>query len=553
MTEEEFLELAPALRFAFTFFTPREKHELVDILFGEGRTRAGERFVSADVARRAASLDSRIRVVIRDFGLRGVAAGPDETPEPIPDDDSANTGDAEARDAEAGDAEAGDAEAGDAEAGDAEAGDVENGMTDQGGATDDTDCVAAEPGQTGDAHPQGFEQASDDPSEPRSGGAQSTAQTDRAARWRLVLGLGVEDRFPDLPQEWEQRDVMLGYLYDREYGEGRNVRGSAGGDTERRGGLGESNLTVPDWINGIHELFPRRTIERLERDALDRYMLEEVVTRPEVLSRATPNPTLLKAVLRTKHLMDENVLSIARRMVQQVIDELFEKLAREIENPFLGALDRRRRSYRRIAKNFDAPETIRRNLKHWDATGQQIVIHEPIFNSRVRNHADKWRVITVVDQSGSMLDSVIHAAITASVFHGLRAIESRLVAFDTNVVDLSHDAGDPVETLMKVQLGGGTDIANALEYVESLVSQPRKTIVILITDFFEGAAPAHLMAVTKRLCESGVKLLGLAALDSDANPAYDRQIASEMVQLGAEVGAMTPGELANWVAEKVGV
>ncbi len=512
MPEEEFLELAPALRFAFTFFTPREKHGLVDLLFGEGTTESGEQFVSADTARAANALDVRIRVAIRDFGLRGEAAQPDEeAPAPPPPADE-------------------------------EAGSDESQESGESGETPSK--------EVDDASAEGsHEQAADAQSQT---GESAGAAGDRAARWRLVLGLGVEGRFPDLPTHWDDRDQMLGFLYDREYGSGRNVRGSGKGDpSDRKGGLGESVLSVPDWINGIHELFPRRTVERLERDALDRYALEEVVTRPEVLQRATPNPTLLKAVLRTKHLMDQNVLSIARRLVKQVIDELFDKLATEIQNPFTGSLDRRRRSYRKIAKNFDANETIRRNLRHWDSENGRLVIHEPIFNSRVRHHADKWRVITLVDQSGSMLESVIHAAITASVFHGLRAIESRLVAFDTSIVDLSNDAGDPVETLMKVQLGGGTDIANALEYAERMVTEPRKTIVILITDFFEGGPPAHLYAATKRLCESGVHLLGLAALDGQANPTYDRTIAEHMVRLGAEVGAMTPGELANWVAEKV--
>ena len=150
-----------------------------------------------------------------------------------------------------------------------------------------------------------------------------------------------------------------------------------------------------------------------------------------------------------------------------------------------------------------------------------------------------------------MLDSVIHSAITAAIFWELKAIKTHLVIFDTEVVDLTHDCDDPVETLMRVQLGGGTDIGKAMQYAQSIVTNPRQAIVVLVSDFFEGASPHNLFNTTKTLVESGVTVLGLAALDEQANPSYDKTIAQHMVNLGAEVGAMTPGELANWVAEKV--
>ena len=157
----------------------------------------------------------------------------------------------------------------------------------------------------------------------------------------------------------------------------------------------------------------------------------------------------------------------------------------------------------------------------------------------------------VVDESGSMLDSVIHAAVTAAIFVGIKSLKTHLVLFDTNIVDVTEHAGDPVEAIMKVRLGGGTDIGNAMKYASGLVENPRRTIVVLITDFFEGGNPDHLLSVTKSLIESGVTVLGLAALDNRADPCYDRGLAEQMASLGAHVGAMTPGELAEWVATKV--
>ncbi len=366
-------------------------------------------------------------------------------------------------------------------------------------------------------------------------------------RWRLVLGAGAEECCSTMPGAWCERDTVLGFLYDREYGPKRNVRTGPKGP----GTLDPSQLTVPDWINAVHELFPRKTVERIEKDALERYGLHEMVTNPELLRRAEPSQTLLRAVLRTKHLMNQEVLTLARNLVRQVVDQLVEKLARPVHAPFLGAVDRRRRSFLKAAKNFDAPTTVRRNLRHYDRETSRLYIHTPYFSSRVRSQVDRWQLILLVDESGSMLNSIIHSAVTASVFWGIPSLRTHLVLFDTEIVDVTEHCTDPVETLMKVQLGGGTDIGNALSYGATLVENPRRTIVVLITDFFEGAPQHRLLSVAKEMLASGVNLLGLAALDEEAYPAYDCDLAQRLVGLGAHVAAMTPGELAEWVAEKV--
>lgn len=378
----------------------------------------------------------------------------------------------------------------------------------------------------------------------------------RKTRWRLVLGAGAEDCFGGIDPEGQRQERCLGFLYDREYGKKRNVRQTKekegqGGVEDTRGGLDDTQINVIDWINEVHELFPKKTIERIEKDALERYELTEMMTNPEILQRAEPSESILKAVLRTKHLMNQDVLAIARVLIDKVVKQLMETLAQQIVAPFYGVRDRRRRSFLRIANNFDAKETIRRNLKNFDAKEKRLMIDTPFFFSRVRRNVDKWQVIIVVDQSGSMVSSVIHAAVTASIFCGLNAMKTHLIAFDTNVIDLTSMAGNPVETLMSVQLGGGTDIGRALTYVEQIVDNPRRTIVVLISDFFEGAPPHVMLGAIQRLVEGGAKFLGLAALDRDANPSYSHEIAAKMVDLGAHVGAMTPGELAVWVAEKI--
>ena len=391
----------------------------------------------------------------------------------------------------------------------------------------------------------------------------SNDEQNRLLRWRMVLGKGAENVLGDtLDEEWQRREQTLGFLYDREYGEGRNVRGAPGDGSgegagkgvdpdSRRGGLDASQLTVPEWINHVHELFPQKTIERIEKDALERYKLEEMVTNPDLLQRAQPSESLLKAILRTKHLMNQDVLALARQLIQKVVQRLMEELASDVQNAFTGSLNRQRRSFIKVAKNFDPKTTIRRNLTNFDPERGRLIIKTPYFNSRVRRHVDKWQIIILVDESGSMLDSVMHAAVMASIFWGIKSIRTHLCIFDTAVVDLTAECQDPAEILMRVQLGGGTDIGQALNYAETLVDNPRHTIIVLITDFFEGAPHPKLLGVTRRLTESGVTLLGLAALDRRGKPTYNRALAAQMVDLGAHVAAMTPGELAAWVAEKV--
>lgn len=369
---------------------------------------------------------------------------------------------------------------------------------------------------------------------------------DPLARWRLVLGEAAEGALGNsLDERGRAMDSTLEWLYGREGDLAeREVR-------SRQGGGGPSVLAVPEWISDVHSLFPKETIERLERDAVERYRIDEVVTRADVLSRIEPNETLLRAVLRTKHLMNPEVLAVARRIIERVVRDLMQKLQKEVRQAFSGALDRRRRSLLKSARNFDFRRTLKENLDHYSPTERRIAIERASFFSRTRRYTDRWQVILLVDQSGSMASSVIHSAVTAACLWGLPGIQTHLVAFDTAVVDLTQDVSDPVELLMRVQLGGGTDIQQAVAYAASLVEVPRRAIIVLITDFYEGGHPELLVRRVKELCAQGSQVLGLAALDRDAVPAYDRDCAQRLVDVGAHVGAMTPGELATWIAEKV--
>ena len=367
-------------------------------------------------------------------------------------------------------------------------------------------------------------------------------------RWRLVLGEAAEAACRGagggLDADALAMDAAMEWLYGRD-------PDLADRGVKRSGGREASQLTTPDWINEIHRLFPKETIERLERDAIERFAIEDIVTNVDVLARAEPNETLLKAVLRTKHLMSPEVLTMARKLVQEVVRRLMEALSRDMAVAFAGVLDRRRHTRLRVASNLDFRRVVRDNLRNYDPEKKRIVVERLHFFARNQRQLQPWQVILLVDQSGSMVGSVIHSAVTAACLWGLPGVRTHLVAFDTTIVDLTKDVTDPVELLMKVQLGGGTDIQGAVGYATGLIEQPERAIVVLISDFFEGASEAMLLRRVKALTSQRTLVLGLAALDRDANPSYDRNMAQRLVAAGAEVGAMTPGELAGWIASKI--
>lgn len=376
---------------------------------------------------------------------------------------------------------------------------------------------------------------------------KSLTLPDPLVRWRLLLGEAADGALGQLEGEAQAADAALEWLYGRD--PERTERGER--DASRSGSAGASVLTTPDWINTIHELFPQEVIERLELDAVEKFGIDDIVTNLEVLERIEPSETLLRAVLHTKHLMNPDVLAMARKLVAEVVRRIMDKLATEVRQAFGGTRDRRRRSRVAVAANFDFKRTVAANLRRWDPERRKLYIERPAFISRVKRHTEQWDIILLIDQSGSMVDSVIHSAVMAACLWQLPGMRTSLVAFDTAVVDLTADVSDPVELLMKVQLGGGTDIAAAVAYAQSLVTNPLHTVVVLVSDFYEGHSATELVRRVQALVSAGATVLGLAALDSAANPSYDRDTAARLVRAGAHVGAMTPGELAAWLAEKI--
>lgn len=348
-------------------------------------------------------------------------------------------------------------------------------------------------------------------------------------------------------------EQALDFLYGNEYrGRGLRQPGGQSPSTEKTpGSLDPSQLTIPGWIAEVRELFPQETVEIIEKHALDRYGMTELVTDPDILEKLEANMDLLKAILTFRgRMQSQDVLRTARRIVREVVEDIRRRLENDIRRTLLGKLNRFQHSPLPVAQNFDWRGTVRHNLKHYDPEQRQLLIQTVKFFSRIERRLP-WHIILCIDQSGSMANSVIHSAVMGGILAGLPSLQVSFVVFDTAVVDLSDRVDDPVETLMSVQLGGGTDIGRAMAYCQTLVQNPIRTVLILVSDFAEGASPRRLLALCRQLNESGVTLLGLAALDEGAAADYDVGMAEQLAVNGMEIAALTPRKLAEWLVQKI--
>ncbi len=364
-------------------------------------------------------------------------------------------------------------------------------------------------------------------------------------RWRLVLGKPSSaslDFSGDAKQLMGlgEMEELLDYLYS--HGDSDDIR------HERSGGSGRSQLTAARWIQKVRELFPKKTAEVLEKQALEEFRLTELITDKQVLESLEPDMGLLSAILQLKHLMKGEVLEAAKQIARRVAEDIAKRLEQSIKRSALGRLDRNERSPVRTARNLDIKKTVSRNLKNFDPDRGELVLKDIYFSSRVKKY-NKKTVIIAIDESGSMLGSVIYSAVMAQIISQLPFAQVRLVIFDTNIVDLSGRVDDPAEVLMSVQLGGGTDIAKALGYCESLIETPADTCVLCVTDLYEGGSVSRLLNTSRNMIQSGAKLSFLTALDEEASPAYDKILGQQLANLGAFVGALTPDELGDYVGK----
>lgn len=366
-------------------------------------------------------------------------------------------------------------------------------------------------------------------------------------KWRLILGQFADDQI-SLDPSYADMDHVLDFLYSREYKEEQGIRGEGGSSPQ--GGRGNSHLTVPQWITKVRKLFPAETVEILQKQAIDKYNMTELLTDEKILKEMQPDMELLKNILAFKNMMSPQVLHTARKIIDEVVQQIERQLENEIREAFFGRKNPYKSGALRTMRNFDFKKTVRKNLKNYNQQLHVIVPSQLYFSARVKKQ-NEYHIIIIVDQSGSMVSSVIYSAVMAGIFSKLPVLDTSLIVFDTKVVDLTDYVSDPVETLMNVQLGGGTDISRALDYGQTKITNPQKTIVVLVSDLYDGYDYRQMYQRVFDIIEMGAKLFVLPALDFEAHGSYDRNAAQKMADLGADVAAITPKELAKWIAKIV--
>ena len=374
---------------------------------------------------------------------------------------------------------------------------------------------------------------------------------DALLRWRLALGPGAEstgtqfalgpllqhgDAAQQLgldPARVGELDEALSFVYD-----------------ERSSTLAKSRPYIPRWLAALREFFQHDVVSMVQKDAIVRKGLTQLLFEPETLPFLEKNVDLVSTLLSAKGLIPDAARETARKIVREVVDEVRGQLETEVRTAIVGAVRRGTTSPLKLARNIDWKRTIRSNLKGWDRANKRLVPERFYFWANQRRRHE-WDVAILVDQSGSMAESVVYASIMAAIFASIDVLRTKLLFFDTEIVDVTPLLVDPVDVLFTAQLGGGTDINRAVAYAEEhFIERPDKTILILVTDLFEGGDRADLVARMRRLTEGRVKAMCLLALSDGGRPSYDHELAQELGAIGVPCFGCTP-KLLGRVIERV--
>lgn len=357
---------------------------------------------------------------------------------------------------------------------------------------------------------------------------------ERSRRWTLALG--IDEEASGLSDTDRRMSAALSALYDVDEKKGR-------------GGLGGSAPRVAKWLGDIREFFPTSIVQVIQKDAFERKGLRQMLLEPEMLAAIEADVNLVADLVSLRSVMPDKTKAVARTVIGKVVDDLMQRLERRTSDAIRGALDRSRRTHRPRFQDIDWPRTIHANLRHYQAAHRSIVPETLVgFSRRRRRIADLDEVVLCVDQSGSMATSVVYASIFAAVLASLPVVSTKLICFDTAILDLTSELADPVDVLFGVQLGGGTDINRAIAYCADRIERPSKTHLVLISDMYEGGDAVDLVTRVGRLISQGVNVIVLLALTDLGRPSYNPDLSGRVAALGAPVFACTPDQFPDLMA-----
>ncbi|MFD4428821.1 VWA domain-containing protein [Nocardia sp. NPDC058497] len=358
-------------------------------------------------------------------------------------------------------------------------------------------------------------------------------------RWRLVLGQAAEEQLGGLSSGPDQAmDQALGALYNT---------GEAGGSTKRSGGLGGSAPRVARWLGDIRTYFPATVVEVMQRDAVQRLNLTQLLLEPELLESVEPDVHLVGTLLGLNRVMPETTKATARMVVEKVVREIERRIAAKTVAAVSGAINRAARTHRPKLRDIDFDRTIRKNLANY-LPEHRTVVPERLVGYGRKAQSIQRDVVLAIDQSGSMAASVVYASVFGAVLASMRSLKTSLVVFDTEVVDLTEQLSDPVDVLFGTQLGGGTDINRAIAYSQSLITRPTDSLFVLISDLYEGGVREEMLRRCNAMKEAGVQVVVLLALSDEGAPAYDHENAAALAALGIPAFACTPDKFPDLLA-----
>ncbi|MEZ6141518.1 MAG: VWA domain-containing protein [Zavarzinella sp.] len=364
---------------------------------------------------------------------------------------------------------------------------------------------------------------------------------EQVKRWRLILGASAQDKLGsccqgmELSSEQLEMDQALAAIYDESEDSGTSGRRSAG--------LGGSAPRLAKWLGDIRTYFKEDVVCIIQQDAIEKKGLTQLLFEPETLKTVQPNVQLVGTLMSLSGQIPERTKETARMVVRAVVDQIKLQLEQQVRQAVMGAINRKEHTPIPHASSIDWKWTIGRNLKNFQPSLNTIVPERVYFYSRAQR-TNSWTVIVDMDQSGSMADSVVYGAIMGSIFASLPALKTHVVAFDTEVIDLTEQCGDdPVNMIFGVQLGGGTDINKSVAYCSKFIEDPPKTLFIMITDLFEGGNQAQLVRRLEEMVGNGVKCICLLALADHGKPFYDESLAKKLASIGIPCFACNPNRI----------
>jgi Mg-chelatase subunit ChlD len=352
---------------------------------------------------------------------------------------------------------------------------------------------------------------------------------ERLRRWRLILGEN-DGIGQTLTGDDAARDRVLAALYGGQEEE----------DEERTGGLGASAPRVARWLGDVRTYFPSPVVRVMQQDAMDRLGLHQLLLEPEMLDAVEPDIHMVGTLLSLRGVIPAKSRETARAIVRKVVEDLERRLEQPTRSAVTGAINRSARTRRpRRTAEIDWPRTITANLRHYQPEHRTVIAETLIGHGRKASTIER-EIILCIDQSGSMASSVVYASVFGAVLASLRAVDTKLVVFDTSVVDLTGELDDPVDLLFGVQLGGGTDINRALAYCQGLIRRPADTVLVLISDLLEGGVREEMLKRAGSMAAAGVQVIALLALSDEGAPMYDHDNAAALATLGIPAFACTP-------------